>query len=239
MKYGRKLVRFPLIIFMSLSLVMMGGLFWMDNSWAVILLCLGSAESQEQSLVQFVPHMVADTYQSPVPPLEARPVGVCRITSPWIDLAIERAPVPRVRAIVRYSDRQMLADQAVLAGVPNVPPGTALPIKHKEYLEYMGEYEISEVIRVPGKKPVEERVPPDFLWLFHRSSSGEHFVETTDRAMNKVREASTAGYTKIAIALVDHCFDSEGADIQYNSILDVADLVPLDQYKVVPVQYVE
>jgi hypothetical protein len=48
--------------------------------------------------------------------------------------------------------------------------------------------------------------------------------------MRKAMEMGAEGYTKIVIALIDRCFESDGSDIHYGSILDVADLVPLKQY---------
>jgi len=39
-------------------------------------------------------------------------------------------------------------------------------------------------------------------------------------------------YTKLVIALIDRCFAADGADLHYNSILDAADLIPLEEYKI-------
>ena len=203
-------------------------------------LCLYSAESQEQSLLQFVPRYVtiSDSRPEPsVPHLKARPTGICRISSPWIDLAIERKPVPRVRGIVRWSERQLLADQAVLAGARNVPSGAAKPIKGKEYREYIDEYMDymgSELRGEPALKPIEERVPPDLLWLFRRSLRSPHlYGDETDIVIRNAMKAGAENYTKIVIALIDQCLASDGADIQYNSVLDVSDLISLEQYKII------
>jgi hypothetical protein len=103
-------------------------------------LCLNSAKSQESSLIQFAHIHVTmpkdDHTLSMTRPLETRPSDVCRISSPWIDIAIGREPVPSVRAIIRFSERQLLADQAVLAGASNVPPGVAMPLTGEEYGRY-------------------------------------------------------------------------------------------------------
>ena len=104
--------------------------------------CLNTSASQEQSLLQFVPRNITVSYRGvQVPLVQLRPAGVCRISSPWIDIAIERKPVPWVRGVVRYSERQVLADQAVLAGADNVPPGEALTLNEGEVSQYIGEYE--------------------------------------------------------------------------------------------------
>ena len=213
-------------------------------------LCLSSAESQERSLIQFVElyldhsekelNNISATVQS----LEDRSSGGCRISSPWIDLVIEREPVPSVRAIVRYSERQLLADQAVLAGARDVPLGVALPLKGDEFRRCAYEYEGSELFPVfdpkkPLPKPIEERVPADLLWLFKRATQSTRgpFVGYVGGAMNNAMEKGSEGYTRIVIGLIDRCFEAEGADIQYNNILDIADPVLLEKYKIVTPLY--
>ena len=82
-------------------------------------LCLPDDANRKLSRLQFVAWPVAfhkDISLAPIPSLDALPSGGCRVTSPWIDLAYERKPVPRINAVVRWNARQFLADQAVLAG---------------------------------------------------------------------------------------------------------------------------
>jgi len=169
-----------------------------------------------------------------VPSLDVRPSGGCRISSPWIDLAFERRPVPWIRGIVRWNQRQLLADQAVLAGARNVPPGVAMPLRGSEYSHFAHEYESSEIPPQPAAKSIEERVPPDLLWLFRRAwqSTRGPFEGYVNASMRKATEKGAEGYTKLVIALIDRCFASDGADIHYNSILDTADLISLEQYKI-------
>ena len=209
-------------------------------------LCLDSAESREQSLLQFVPRRVTISDSQPVPsvpPLESRPLGVCRISSPWIDLAIERKPVPRINGIVRWSQRQLLADQAVLDGARNVPPGVAEPMKGREHLEYVleyinsyeftssDEYALLQITGKPVGKPIEERIPPDLLWGFRRSWQATPF--TSAPATRNAMKAGAESYTKIVTTLIDRCFESDGIKLHYDSILDVDDPVLLEQYKIV------
>jgi len=130
-------------------------------------ICMGSIESKEHFLLQFVALYMAYSDSLPsMPSLEPRPPGVCRISSPWIDLVVERTPVPSVRGIVRYSERQLLTGQAMLEGVRNVPLGVAMPLTNKEFMSYAFEYARSEITSNPSAaEPIEERVPPDLLWL--------------------------------------------------------------------------
>jgi hypothetical protein len=202
-------------------------------------LCLNSAESQERSLVKFAYLYFTvpgdDQRLAAVRTLEALPSDVCRISSPWIDIIVEREPVPSVRAIVRFNERQLLADQAVLEGSRNVPSGVAMPLKQSEFEQYAFEYSDSTTRINPAKKPIEERLPPDLLWLFRRAwqSTRGPFSAEAYIAMEKAMTTGADGYTKIVIVLIDQCFSSEGVDVQYNNILDVADLTPLEQYKIV------
>jgi hypothetical protein len=205
-------------------------------------LCIGSADSKKRSLLQFVSWRLSVRENEPalLPSLDARPSGGCRISSPWIDLAFERRPVPWVRGVVRWNQRQLLADQAVLAGAPNVPTGLAMPLNNHEFIHFaLGEYASSEINNEPAAKPIEERVPPDLLWLFRRAwqSTRGPFSEEAAGAMDRAMGKGAERYTKLVIALIDRCFASDGADIQYSSILDVGDLIPLGQYKIDTLTY--
>lgn len=200
-------------------------------------LCIDSADSKRLSLLQFVNWRVISSGNeppAPVPSLDARPSGGCRISSPWIDLAFEQGPVPWIRGVVRWNQRQLLADQAVLAGARNVPAGLAMPLEQSEFIHFALDYANSEILREPAVGPIEERVPADLLWLFRRSwqSTRAPFVGAATRSMETAMEKGAEGYTKLVIALIDRCFDADGADIHYDSILDVADLISLDQYKI-------
>lgn len=204
-------------------------------------LCLNSAESKERSLVQFAfIHVAAsenDNHITPLlQPLEVQTSSVCRISSPWIDIAIERGPVPSVRAVVRFNERQLLADQALIAGASDVPSGVAMPLKAGDLTRYVSMYQHSkEYFLIGGKpleKPIEELVPPDVLWLLSRT----RFVDLPGSETIAMRDAmdwGAEGYTKIVITLIDQCFVSNSANIKHGSIQDMADLVPLELYKIV------
>ena len=241
-------------------------------------ICLNSTESKKLSLLQFVGWSVNSKPQSSpsMPLLGDHPPGVCRITSPWVDLVVERKPVPLVRGIFRYNERQLLADQALLAGAHNVPPGVAMPFSYEEFSHYADfEYVPSEITHQPVKKrnmsyipprltpyitgkefrqyvglehlpvetdyyypaekPIEERVPPDLLWLFQRASHDPRYYLSglALGSMGLAMEADSKNYTQIVTSLIDRCFESDGEDIHYDSILDLDDPALLEQYKLV------
>ncbi len=201
-------------------------------------LCIDSTDSKKRSLLQFVDWrlFVRESEPTLVPSLDVQPSSGCRISSPWIDLAFERKPVPWVRAVVRWNQRQLIVDQAVLEGARNVPAGVAMPLNQSEFTQYSFDY---SHLRTGNKRvaghPIEGRVPADILWLYRRSwqSTTVPFGSLAMSAMDHAVETGAERYTKLVIALIDRCFASDGAEIQYKSILDVADLISLEQYKIV------
>ena len=208
-------------------------------------LCLPDDANRKLSLLQFVAWPVAfhkDISLAPIPSLDALPSGGCRVTSPWLDLVYERKPVPRINAVVRWNARQFLADQAVLAGAPNVPKGVAMPLTADEFWRMSGEYELeilekhvrAQPIAIQQEIEAKLRVPPDILWLFNHSGSGRNlaFGWWLRGPMDRTIKKSAENYTLLVTALIDRCFASNKADLRYNSILDAADLISLERYKI-------
>jgi hypothetical protein len=207
-------------------------------------LCVTGAESTEsmdiavsehRSLIQFVYwHLsIYGDYIVPVMTVKGGASG-CGISSPWIDLTFVRAPVPSIHGVVRFSDRQLLADQAVLAGARNVPTGVAMPLSTFEFIQFIREYEATEFSppRKSAAKPIEERVPPDILWLLRHSRQIVTQGNFGGGDMHIVRKKGAEGYTKLVLALIDRCFATNEESLRYNSILDVDDPVLLEQYKI-------
>ncbi|MDR1423792.1 MAG: hypothetical protein LBI92_04185 [Azoarcus sp.] len=218
-------------------------------------LCIKGAESMEsmesterknRSLLQFVhwPLAIERNYLVPALPLvPLRPPGSCWISSPWIDLDLVRRPVPSIRSVVRWNQRQLLADQAVLAGVQNVLPGVAMPLARTELMKFAWDYgnygdskHYANSPLEPVVKQMEERTPPDILWLFrHSSRTRAPFIDNVGDTMSIATKKGAESYTKLVLALIDRCFGSDGAkptSFYYNSILDAADLIPLEQYRI-------
>ena len=213
--------------------------------------CIDSAESRERSLLQFVywPLRWADERKEASTPSvlrldvpQPRPSGTCWLSSPLMDLTVEWKPVPRIRAIIRWNERQMFADQAVMSGMRGVKPGMTMPLKKGELDRFMREYQDTELWdspRKPAAKPIEKRVPPDILWLFLRSmrTLTGHFMIDNEKAVEK----GAAGYTKFAIALADLCLVEGGGGnatryLHFDSIFEASGYVekqiPLEQYMI-------
>jgi hypothetical protein len=193
---------------------------------------MNSATAHNRSLLQFVHwhHFVLSEYTVPImTSIGGRNASLgCWIFSPWIDLYLEWKPVPLIYGVVYWNERQLLADQAILAGARNVQLGMVMPLKLSEFGYFRNEYE---------GNLIKERVPPDLLWLFRRTLSSarrnEQIHNTEAYSMSRIREKGAEGYTKLVLALVDRCFASGGRHVyHYGSILDVDDPVLLEQYKI-------
>ncbi|MDR2690237.1 MAG: hypothetical protein LBB76_10840 [Azoarcus sp.] len=213
---------------------------------------------KKRSLLQFVhwPLFMNNGYSVPVmTTIGGQTPPNCRISSPWIDLIVDRGvdssdfsgwkpiPIPRnqhqqpveqIRAIVRWNERQLLADQAVLTGAKNVPSGKTMPLSPRELDYFIHEYERSELLGKAAAKPIAERIPPDLLWLFRHSRHGNPFSDAVHNAMSKI--TGKEDYTKLVLALIDRCFASPASDrvyMRYNGIADVADPILLKPYIIV------
>jgi hypothetical protein len=220
---------------------------------------MDSAEWKQRSLLQFVrwPLIMSSEFLVPMlpPGTGGRPSPSCRIFSPWIDLVVHRTPVPQIRGVVRWNERQLLADQAVLSGAKNVPPGVAMPLKGSEFGHFrelyrdaieprlLADWVVQFGVEIPPElaekvaKPIKEQPLPDLLWLASRypvaPGESNEVWGNLYLAMDDVTKKSMEGYTKLIIALTDRCFTSDEANFHYyGSILDVADPVLLEQYKI-------
>jgi hypothetical protein len=207
---------------------------------------MNNARREWRSLLQFVhwPLFMSNEYLvSPMTDNRGYSPS-CRISSPWIDFIVDRGekhpsdrsdqkPVPQILAIVRWNERQLLADQAVLTGVKNVPLSKAMPLSPRELGHFINEYEHAELLGKAAAKPIEERIPADLLWLLRRSRQSSPFTNAVQDAMYKATEKG--GNTKLVLALIDRCFASPASDrlgIRYSGIIDITDPILLNQYRV-------
>ena len=199
---------------------------------------MNGAAGEKRSLLQFVHWRFAMGSEFLVPVLsaiEGAALPRCRISSPWIDLDIIREPVPQIRGIVRWNERQMLADQAVLAGAKTVPQDMAMPLTRGKL--FLHEYIKTEIHpRRPAAQPIEARIPTDLLWLYRRSRLSARLpAKSLNLSMREATEKGAEGYTQLVLALIDRCFVAGGAKpttLNYHSILDAADLIPLERYRI-------
>ena len=190
---------------------------------------MGDAAWMRHSLLQFV-YWPVHIYEEYTVPMQSftRGTSGCLISSPWIDFTFVRTPVPVITGVVRWNERQLFADQAVLAGVRNVPTGVAMPLNEIEIGQFIGEYTDTDLSDPRAVKLLEERIPPDILWGLRRPP-----LHGSSRDIARMKGAE--GYAKLVIALLDRCFASNNFDeeiLLYHSIIDIDDPVLLEQYKI-------
>jgi hypothetical protein len=78
---------------------------------------------------------------------------------------------PRFKARFIWNERQVLFDQAVLAGVA-ADSAVSEPVSNKAFGEMYSMYsreEVGGLLPPKGAQPIEQRIPPDLFWLFRKS----------------------------------------------------------------------
>ena len=157
-------------------------------------------KDNKEPLLQFVMWPLtsrSDSPFAPMPSLDMRSSSSsdgCRITSPWLDLVFERTPVPRLRAVVRWNERQLLVDQAMLAGARNVPPGMAMPLQGSKFMPGTLGYnrEPGELKRFTKEyddiKRQHRKIQFDGFWKQHRTKSKEEITSILTKKLEEMEE---------------------------------------------------
>jgi hypothetical protein len=163
-----------------------------------------------------------------------------RLNSPWVKLEISGQPVRRIDAVFVWNERQVLRDQAVMAG--GAPSGTdqPAPIDPSVLAQYSTEYD-NLVLRAPigkakaGLDELATRVPTEILWLYQHAVQSD-FADFSVFAMAALDAAlvkSRQGYTDIVNTLFDRCLKSAvGTNERYNNVLDIETIADLQSYRV-------
>lgn len=190
-----------------------------------------------RSLIQFVKWPLTvrpnDELLAPTLPENRQAVSGCRITSPWIELVIERGDSPSVQGIVRWNQRQLIADQANLARGRNVITGLAIPLSSKELATFAEDFERAMTLGEQRNR-IKDRIPPDVFWLFvHTAKIGfESYYMDVRGSIGSAQKINADNYTKLVLELIDRCINSGNETIEYQSIVDASDLVDVEQYKI-------
>ncbi|WP_057832997.1 hypothetical protein [Colwellia sp. TT2012] len=139
----------------------------------------------------------------------------CQLSSPWLDMTIQRNPNLVVTAVFNFEDRQFLVDQTLLT-YPNLAATfERQPLTDNIYERYEKEYLALHSTRKSyrTKMPSPEtakNIPLDMLWLFdHTRSESAGIYE-----INRLVRARHQGYAKLVKAIVSHCFASDQYELQ-------------------------
>jgi len=166
--------------------------------------------------------------------------AVCRLDSPWAELTISRSPKPVLRAVFRWNERQILLDQALLAGASTVHPAVVDPIEASVFEEYAADYTNAVLLarspeaRSQAQIDIAERIPADILWLFRHAwqSTKAPFSKAAKHDLGLVLERAAAPYVLLAESLVNKCFESSGATEKYRTILEMNGIFNIYDYKI-------
>ncbi len=180
------------------------------------------------------------------------------LTSPWLQLSL--TPDCKLTAVFIWNKRQLIADQAFLAGVRPVTNGIVTPINDpnrflpKEYQQsviLLGDYGKA----VPGgqaagrpsvalykqqetvKRFVAHKYPPDLFWFFsliksHKfmADAGTFISQLVHRERLLSRHANNVQAELVTI-LATRFMAERPQHLKYDSILDVEKLVDLSKYR--------
>ncbi|NLR76229.1 hypothetical protein [Leeia aquatica] len=200
--------------------------------------CQEGAEHRSRSLLQFVNWKLTYIERALLnqpKPLEDLGLAGCRVSSPWLDMVYVRQPAPSVRAIIRWNARQLLADQAALAGVEHVQTGVVLPLPQAKLLDLAERYAELKFHSRASDAAFEAKVPADLKWMFSKTrymNDLSPFSFQVGVPRHFVSEEAVQRYAQLITKLVDRCFGSNGMEIHYNSILETGDLISLEHYRI-------
>jgi len=128
--------------------------------------------------------------------------GLRRLNSPWVRIEISGQPVRRMDAVFVWNERQVLRDQAFMAG--GAPSSKASPVSIDGAVlgQYSAEYD-NLVLRAPigrakaGLDELATRTPPEILWLYQHAvqSTFADFSVFAMAALDAILAKSRPGYT--------------------------------------------
>lgn len=164
----------------------------------------------------------------------------CHLDTPWVQLSITRPPNVHVQAVFIWNERQFLIDQYLLAGGKLLPAGQSNSVEASVFDEFVRDY-TDTILLAPtpeaksvAQNSISERLPPEILWLFRQAwqSTRGPFFGQVDAALHTTVEQAAAGYLEITKGLIERCSTSQKMNERYESILELAEILPLERYKI-------
>lgn len=171
---------------------------------------------------------------------EKQTSGTSRLESPWVKLVLQGPANRLVCARFVWNERQFLLDQALLSGARGRHDTPLTPLSDRVFRQHAEDYARTVLgARSPEAVPeavaaVSERIPPDLLWLFQHAwqSTRGPFVAFARSALKETITRAGPAYCAFVKALVDRRLASADAGQRFESVLDLADVVALDRYRI-------
>ncbi|MEH3107380.1 MAG: hypothetical protein PGN09_08870 [Sphingomonas fennica] len=158
--------------------------------------------------LRFVALPLVTSGDRPLPPLPADPPAgagaSCRITAPWFDLSVTRGGMPAVAGTLRWNLRQLLSDQAALAGL--APAGDAARPFARSSFDRLADLHAA----TPGMA-ASAGLPGELRWLFGhapRSAFGR-FADGAEAFATTVGERLAPRYARLATLLIGRCLKGD------------------------------
>ena len=176
----------------------------------------------------------------PQGPESPRVHGSCCLESPWVQIAIDRSPNLTVHAVFTWNERQVLLDQALLAGADLSGPRSPQSIAVHVFEQYVQDYADTVLLasspeeRARAQEGIAERIPADILWLFRHAwqSTFAPFSMEARHALGLTLKRAAPAYIALVEALADRCLAQDRQEEHYRTLLEVQDIVPLSAYRI-------
>lgn len=158
----------------------------------------------------------------------------CRLYSPWVDLEVDDSVPPKVHGVIRWSQRQLLIDQAMMDGSIQAVGVEAVALSSGEFERYAKFYAETEILKKKEAVSLESPIPSDILWLFRKSwqSTRGPFALSAQSSMDGLMKRDAVIFAHLLMDVIDSCAFSSRKTVRYKSVLDLDGVVPLDNYRV-------
>jgi hypothetical protein len=196
-------------------------------------LCTAEGDRVMQAQFVHVP-LIAEAFTPHAYATEAPQDAACRVTSPWVHFSDVPDRRPRFKARFFWNERQVLFDQAVLAGAP-ADPLPLEPINWQTYGDSLWLYQDEEMlVPEPKRQPIAHRIPADVLWLFRGSWQTDFvpFSSMVNEALDSVLEQAAPRQASLATRLMQSCLDAGGEHRSISTIQDTGGIIALDAYRI-------
>jgi hypothetical protein len=173
-------------------------------------------------------------------PEPRRPPEAFHLDSPWVQLTISRSPKPTIHAVFLWDERQVLLDQALLAGASLPSPPAPQSLSDQVFERYVQDYADSVLLapspeeRARAQEAIAARIPADVLWLFRHAwqSTFAPFSMEARHALGLTLKRAAPAYIAMVEALVDRGLAATGQEERYRNLLELHGIVDVSAYRI-------
>lgn len=165
---------------------------------------------------------------------------ISHLKSPWVTITRNRSPMLTLHAVFMWNERQVLIDQALLAGSDIAQIKSNASIEAAVFEKYVEEYANSILLAPTPEAQAEanvrivERIPADILWLFRQGWQSTHapFSMESRHTLHLVLERAVNQYIDLSKALFDRCFISKNTNEQFHNIFSLHSIIDINKHKI-------